>query len=66
MGDRHSLIEYAVESGVKLIILTGDSEIKEKHIEIARKNNSAQIIKPKANLPGDAIKSAKEITVKIL
>lgn len=38
VGDRHSVIEYAVESGVKLVILSGDSEIKEKHIEIARKN----------------------------
>lgn len=38
VGDRHSVIEYAVESGVKLIVLSGDSEIKEKHIEIARKN----------------------------
>ena len=38
VGDRHSIIEYAVESGVKLIILSGDSEIKEKHIEIARQN----------------------------
>ena len=38
VGDRHSIIEYAVESGVKLLILSGDSEIKEKHIEIARKN----------------------------
>lgn len=39
VGDRHSIIEYAVESGVKLIILAGDSEVKEEHIEIARKNN---------------------------
>lgn len=38
VGDRHSVIEYAVESGVKLLILSGDSEIKEKHIKIARKN----------------------------
>ncbi len=38
VGDRHSVIEYAVESGVKLVILSGDSEIKQKHIEIARKN----------------------------
>lgn len=38
VGDRHSVIEYAVESGVKLVVLSGDSEIKEKHIEIARKN----------------------------
>lgn len=38
VGDRHSVIEYAVESGVKLVILSGDSEIKDKHIEIARRN----------------------------
>ncbi|MCI8568390.1 MAG: putative manganese-dependent inorganic diphosphatase [Bacilli bacterium] len=39
VGDRHSVIEYAVNSGVKLIILSGDSYIKEEHIEIAKKNN---------------------------
>lgn len=38
IGDRHSILEYAVESGVKLIILVGDSQIKEEHLEIARKN----------------------------
>lgn len=38
VGDRHSIIEYAVESGVKLIIITGDNEIKDSHLEIARKN----------------------------
>ncbi len=38
IGDRHSILEYAVESGVKLIILVGNSEIKEKHLEEARKN----------------------------
>lgn len=38
VGDRHSVIEYAVESGVKLVVLSGDSEIKDEHIEIARKN----------------------------
>ena len=37
VGDRHSVIEYAVNSGVKLIILSGDSYIKEEHIEIAKK-----------------------------
>ena len=37
VGDRHSIIEYAIESGVKLVILSGDAEIKEKHIELARK-----------------------------
>lgn len=39
VGDRHSVIEYAVNSGVKMIILSGDSYIKEEHVEIARKNN---------------------------
>ena len=39
VGDRHSIIEYAVESGVKLIILSGDAEIKDKHIEIAKQNH---------------------------
>ena len=38
VGDRHSIIEYAVETGVKLIILVGNSEIKEKHLNIAREN----------------------------
>lgn len=38
VGDRHRIIEYAVESGVKLIILTGSSRIKDEHIEIAKKN----------------------------
>lgn len=39
VGDRHSVIEYAVNSGVKMIILSGDSYIKEEHIELAKKNN---------------------------
>ena len=38
LGDRHSVIEYAIESKVKMIILTGGSEIHDKHIELARKN----------------------------
>lgn len=39
VGDRHSVIEYAVESGIKLLILSSDSEIKEKHIKIAEQNH---------------------------
>ena len=39
VGDRHAIIEYAVEKGVKLIIITGNNVIKEKHIELARKNH---------------------------
>lgn len=38
VGDRHSVIEYAVMSGVKLLIIVGNSEIKSEHLEIARKN----------------------------
>jgi len=38
VGDRHSILEYAVESGVKLIILIGNSEIKDKHLDEAIKN----------------------------
>jgi len=37
VGDRHSVIEYAVNSGVKLIILSGNSYIKEEHVLIAKK-----------------------------
>jgi Inorganic pyrophosphatase/exopolyphosphatase len=39
LGDRHSIIEYAVESGARLVIITGNNEIKAEHIEIAKKNN---------------------------
>lgn len=38
VGDRHSIIEYAVNNHTKLIILTGNAEIKEEHLEIAKKN----------------------------
>ena len=38
VGDRHSVIEYAINSKVKCIILSGDSYIKEEHIKIAKEN----------------------------
>ena len=38
VGDRHSVIEYAINSKVKMIILSGFSEIKDKHIELAKEN----------------------------
>lgn len=38
VGDRHSIIEYAVNSKVKLIILTGSSKIKDEHLKIAEAN----------------------------
>lgn len=38
MGDRHSVIEYAVNHSVRLIILTGGAVMKPEHLEIAKKN----------------------------
>lgn len=39
VGDRHSVIEYAINSGVKLLIITGGHQLKEEHLKLARKNN---------------------------
>lgn len=39
VGDRHSVIEYAIYSKVKLLIIVGDGEIKEEHLEIAKQNH---------------------------
>lgn len=38
VGDRHSIIEYAVMKGIKLLIVTGNGNIKPEHIELAKKN----------------------------
>ena len=46
VGDRHSIIEYAVNAGIKLIVIIGNNEIKREHIDIARKNNVNIIITP--------------------
>ena len=48
VGDRHSVIEKACNSGVKLIVITGNSDIKPEHIEIA-KNNNVNIIRTNSN-----------------
>lgn len=39
VGDRHSIIEYAVNSGVKMLIVVGDGEVKEEHLQLAKKNH---------------------------
>lgn len=39
LGDRMSLIEYAASVGVKLLIITKDSEINKESLEIAKINN---------------------------
>lgn len=44
VGDRHSIIEYAVMSKVKIIIVVGNGEIKLSHLKIA-KENRVNIIK---------------------
>lgn len=50
VGDRHSIIEYAVNSGIKLIVITGNNKVKQEHIEIARKNNVNIIATPYSTL----------------
>ena len=49
VGDRHSIIEYAVMNKAKLIIITGNKEIKDVHVEIARQNKVNIIRTPKAS-----------------
>lgn len=39
VGDRHSIIEYAVNSGIKMLILVGALEIKEEHLQIAKEHH---------------------------
>lgn len=38
LGDRHSIIEAAVNKSIKLLIIVGNLEIKEDHIKIAKEN----------------------------
>ena len=38
VGDRHSIIEYAIESKVRLIVITGNHQIKKEHLIMAKKN----------------------------
>lgn len=56
VGDRHSILEAAVNKKVKLIIVVGNGLIKDKHIEIA-KQNKVNIIRTKL----DTYETAKKI-----
>ncbi len=38
VGDRHSVIEYAIENKVKLMIIVGSGELKEEHSALAKKH----------------------------
>lgn len=46
VGDRHSVIEYAVQCGIKLLIITGNHEVKPEHLEIAKTNRVNIIVSP--------------------
>lgn len=39
VGDRHSVIEYAIMSKVKMLIVVGMGEIKPEHLELAKQNH---------------------------
>ena len=58
VGDRHSIIEAAVNKGVKLLVITGNGLVKVEHIEIARKNN-VNIIRT----PLSTFKTVKKISL---
>ena len=38
VGDRHSVIEYAIKSNVKLLIISGEHNLKEEHVKLAKEN----------------------------
>lgn len=46
VGNRHSVIEHAINEKIKLLILTGNAEIKEEHLKLAHQNK-VNIIKTK-------------------
>ncbi|MTI70646.1 MAG: putative manganese-dependent inorganic diphosphatase [Firmicutes bacterium] len=39
VGDRYDIIKHAIDSKVKLIIITGDNDLPEKYLKKAEKNN---------------------------
>ena len=50
VGNRHSILEYAVNSGIKLIVITNSGEIKKEHLAIAKRNNVNIIVTPYSTL----------------
>lgn len=56
IGDRHSVIEAAVKSSIKLLVIVGNLEVKEEHLKIA-KENKVNIIRTHF----DTLKTAKLI-----
>lgn len=39
VGDRHSIIEYAIQNKVQLLVVVGGEQVKPEHLELAKKNN---------------------------
>lgn len=58
VGNRHSVIEHAIKEKIKLLILTGNAEIKKEHLELA-KQNRVNIIQTKF----DTFKVARTINL---
>ena len=50
VGDRHSVIEYAIMSKIKLLIVTGNHQIKKEHLELALQNKVNIIATPHSTL----------------
>ena len=46
VGDRHSIIEYAINSGVKMLIITGNHEVKVHHLKLAEERRVNIIVTP--------------------
>jgi manganese-dependent inorganic pyrophosphatase len=47
VGDRYEIIDYSIESGVKLLIVTGGKEIPVKYLEKARERQVPVLLVPK-------------------
>ena len=48
VGDRHYIIDLAIKSKIKLLIIIGGNEIKKEHIKLAKKNK-VNVIKTNLN-----------------
>lgn len=46
VGDRHDIIKYAIEVGVRLVIVTGDLEVSSDLIKLAEENKVNMILTP--------------------
>ena len=50
VGDRHSIIEYAINNGIKLIVITGGHKVKDEHLELAKEKKVNIISTPYSTL----------------